>query len=265
MQYIVLLICCIGLNFLISCNNSVDGNYVENNSKKADSLSKALVKKVTGILYQYVSDSLDKSRSYKKIFTDFNKEGKEIQSSTVFNYDSDSSYFKYVNKYNEKGDLVEKTWYNVPRTLPNINISFKEIYSYSNDKLIEAITYNSDGSVRIKKEFVYEQNNLDKERWYNIDGSVRSQQAYIYNDRGNIKEKLYLNSEETIEARLLLDYNEKNMQIKTVLMDNNDNIEYIEEFIYDDSGNKIKLIKYSATGKPIHAIEFSYEYFEDFN
>ena len=118
----------------------------------------------------------------------------DVESVTISEYDLKERFGeevkgdlkdRYIYKFNERGDVIEKARYNSDGSLDE-----KIIYKYdSKGNQIEEAFYTSGGSLDWKYIYKYDSNgNQIEGAHYNSDGSLYRKLIYKYDSKGNIIE-----------------------------------------------------------------------------
>jgi len=156
-----------------------------------------------------------------------------------YNYFSDEELsYKYVYKYDEKGNKTEENIYNSDGELES-----KSIYKYDNrGNKIEENNYSSNG--KLEEKFIYKydnKGNKTEENKYNSIGELEYKSIYKYDSKGNKIEAKSYNSDDTLTYEWTCEYDKKGNKRET--QQNNYNsygkLQYSYFYKYDERGNTI--------------------------
>lgn len=189
---------------------------------------------------------------YIKWVADYDTRGSLLER-TYSGYDGSNNFFQLKNTYDEKGNLVTKSFFDEDGNA----VLHKEGYSGWKS------TYDTRGN-EIKRLYV------------GIDGRPKVINAGVagwkasYDERGKQTEKIYFDTEERITAhsdgnsKLVKKYDPKGNEIATSYLDAYDHLVVVKRLGYakverefDERGNKTKVTFFGADGNPIATSEYN--------
>ncbi len=185
----------------------------------------------------------------------------QIEKGNVF-YDRFSLLFNspFTIIYNEKGNKIEKNYYNSDGSLKS-----KTTYKYDEKgNNIEENIYGSDGSLKSKTTYKYDKkgNNIE-ENTYDSDSRLNFKATYKYNEKGNIIEKNYYDSDGRLNFKATYKYDKKgnNIEYNICYSDGSlDKTTYKYKYEYDKNNNWTQQVTYE-NNKPTQITERIIEYY----
>ena len=243
--------------------------------------------KSTFMIQKTIYEYDEKSHVVSKKYFQDNK----LYSSTNYRYDDKGfkNYFKII--YFNNSDYLEYSW--TYSSTGKILIELRK--NYMSGTLYEtSVNYKYDEKDRIISEVTKDEKNniiMDEITYEYIDdnGSFKntkisngetSTSILIFDSRGNLIENQKLNNEGTISSRRVMEYDDKNNQIKESYDDIEITFEYIYdgelikkistyhskdglcgyiEYTYNDAGDLIKQVDFDASGTQTSEKEFIYK------
>jgi hypothetical protein len=185
-------------------NNIEEERYNEEGKKEGKTFYKYDDKgnEIEGIWYD------EKEEINVKIQTQYKGKNKKLE---WLVYSPDGSFSRNVNKYDDKGNNIERVQYNKNEKF-NLKLSWKydkkgnkleeseydnngilkgkKLYKYDDKgKLIELTDFNKHGNLKIKTVYTYDRLNMVEEVRYGSYGERISKILYKYDDKGNIREQ----------------------------------------------------------------------------
>lgn len=244
--------------------------------------------KSTFMIQKTIYEYDEKSHVVSKKYFQDNK----LYSSTNYRYDDKGfkNYFKII--YFNNSDYLEYSW--TYSSTGKILIELRK--NYMSGTLYEtSVNYKYDEKDRIISEVTKDEKNniiMDEITYEYIDdnGSFKntkisngetSTSILIFDSRGNLIENQKLNNEGTISSRRVMEYDDKNNQIKESYDDIEITFEYIYdgelikkistyhskdglcgyiEYTYNDAGDLIKQVDFDASGTQTSEKEFIYKW-----
>ena len=173
---------------------------------------------------EYTSDG----KTYEKLSYLYDDKGYDT---IIYNEkDSHNLIAKYVHKYDEKGNLIERRHYNPDGSNDNI-------YTYKYDENKNLVEYN----------------------WFKKDGNFGSKDIYKYDTKGNMLEDATYKSDERLEWKITYEYNDSgNCVEENTYKGSKFYIKYLKKF--DDKGNQIEIDLCKEDGTPYRKYYQKYEY-----
>ena len=143
------------------------------------------------------------------------------------------------------------------------NSPFTIIYNEKGNK-IEKNYYNSDGSLKSKTTYKYDKkgNNIE-ENTYDSDSRLNFKATYKYNEKGNIIEKNYYDSDGRLNFKATYKYDKKgnNIEYNICYSDGSlDKTTYKYKYEYDKNNNWTQQVTYE-NNKPTQITERIIEYY----
>jgi hypothetical protein len=168
-----------------------------------------------------------------------NKKGDRIEE---IHYNPDGSLGeKFTFKYDDKGNQIEKSWYN--SKCNNGSLYFKFTYKYDNkENQIEENCYYPDGNLFDKWFYKYnDHGNMIEDSYHNPNGSLIYKDIYMYDDYGNMIEENCYNPD--LCNKVTYNYDDKGNQIERCDYALENSLYYDKKtykYDYDNTGNWIK-------------------------
>ena len=180
----------------------------------------------------------------------------------VYNYkmgkiDLKSKQKGYLNKYDKKGNEIERILYDKNGSITNtysFNVD-KKTFKYDNKgKIIEEVLYSDDGSrIRTKYLYVYDvKGNKIETNIYNSDGSFSQKIKFKYDEKGRNIETLWASNQ-----KKTCKYDDRGDMIET-MTNANGSFWYKHKCKYDAKRNIIELVEYNEDDSII--ISHSYKH-----
>jgi hypothetical protein len=162
----------------------------------------------------------------------------------------------YLYSYDSNNKLIDILGYN-----SDGSISFRLTGSYDiNNNLIEVIEYDSDGSISFRTTNSYDiNNNLIERIGYNSDGSISYRDTYFYDSNNNLIERIEYNPDGSIFYRDTYFYDSNNNLIETIGYDSNGIFLLRWTSSYDSNNNLIEVIGYNSDGSIFDRRTYSYD------
>ncbi len=154
----------------------------------------------------------------------------------------DTKKFKLsYTEYNKQDKIIEDIRYNQDGSIEQMykyryddkGQMIEETLSYSEDETAEKRTFELDDKGLVKKEF----------RPY-LDGSVDTL-VYNYDSENNLIEKTIIDSDNDIDSKEVFEYNNKKLT-KESAYEGTDNLISYNIYKYDEAGNRVETIKWEA-------------------
>mgnify|MGYP006108940457 FL=1 len=226
----------------------------------------------------------DRSGKLIKQFDSFYRGKKKDSSIITYSYDknknittkrmSDSyGFYSYNYSYNEKGDVVRKTYCRDENATNNKNnfklekqyIIVNETYSYArSDSSIQKNVFNNHGSVYQKEYYTYDENSLLVQMVKKLIVShKKAETTYKYNDLMKISEmKIQKDMSKDAFSRFVYEYDELG-NLEVIDEYRNDELKTHKEVIYNKSTLLMKaLIVQDVNSNFITITKFSYAFFD---
>ena len=226
----------------------------------------------------------DRSGKLIKQFDSFYRGKKKDSSIITYSYDknknitikrmSDSyGFYSYNYSYNEKGDVVRKTYCRDENVTNNKNnfklekqyIIVNETYSYArSDSSIQKNVFNNHGSVYQKEYYTYDENSLLVQMVKKLIVShKKAETTYKYNDLMKISEmKIQKDMSKDAFSRFVYEYDELG-NLEVIDEYRNDELKTHKEVIYNKSTLLMKaLIVQDVNSNFITITKFSYVFFD---
>lgn len=208
----------------------------------------------------------------KYSYTEFDKNGNVI---LEVRYNKNGGIEeKYVNNFNELGQLIEEIIYlsddeiaqhktfeynengNVVKAHKHYQDESKDTISYRYDegRLVEKITADSEDEMEAKEELKYDGSRLMSRKVYEYDELVLDE-SYDYDEAGNLIEQTKWTTEEQ-DSKYYNLFNEKGNLIKTLTSSIKDELLAKSEYYYDEEGLLEKIEEETIHGKNITSLEY---------
>ena len=202
----------------------------------------------------------------------------------IENTNSDESYLKYENKYNNQNKLIEKNFYHLDGTLIG-----KRVNKYNNEEIAQTIIYGEDGSLSDKYLYKYNDNTKncetieynnngilickwlhDKNRnlleiyeYSDSDGSLNTRQKYEYDSNGKLNRALVYDIYDKLQKEYSYNENADAIMEKSYSYSYDDDyndvatptIEYTYQYKYDNKKNWIERIAFKSEAEIVISIQ----------
>ncbi len=150
-------------------------------------------------------------------------------------YENGKPWYRDVNWFDEKGNLIEQ----------------KEYVPWDTLNKIETFKYDEKG-------------NLVQKGWLHPDSSVINKYSYTYNDKGDFTNLITYKSDGTVSSKETRKYDDKGNKTQDSCVNNDGSVLYNSRYVFtafDDKGNWIKEIYYD-NNKPFSVTERFIEYYK---
>jgi hypothetical protein len=221
------------------------------------------VKLITEIIKRHYES--DKDYALKEFIT-FDTLGNHMETSTYIEQDQDQLLFKdrYTYKYDNKGNYIEKAWFE-----ENGSLRIKIIFRFDEqDKVIEIAKYDHNNALTDKTGYIYDiPGNVvgyssvfpqsSYKYTYDAPGRCTSQECYSNDSTNCSRKSVFEYTDDTIEEttfgkegllqwKVLSRYNNNEQLIRRTHYSASGNTDFEDSWQYDDFGNLIAYIKKKA-------------------
>jgi len=198
------------------------------------------------------------SSIYSKLFLERKSEFKNGKRNCMIIYENGIIDTRIEYGYNEKGRVVEKTYYD---SIGNLDKKQKYLYD-NNENKIEHIRYNAEGIFEFKESYGYDKNdNLIWEKEYYSEDVLGSKTNLIYKRGLLFKEVTEFVNGENCGAKSITEYDKKGNEIKYISYNSygRKELEFTTKYEYDKNHNWIKKIEtYNVTPAKITIRKIDY-------
>ena len=162
---------------------------------------------------------------------------------------------RIVEKYNNKGLLIEETEYNYSDM-----IAKKFVIEYNNKDLpIKKIYYDSSGRSVDGEVYKYDDKGLLIESMAGGKFINNNKCVYTYNDKGSLIQEIRYNDKEKMVGRASNKYNKKNLLIEEIVYDSNDKLRWKTVRKYNDKDLVIEETEYNSLDEPVRVDIYEYK------
>lgn len=251
--------------------------------KFKNTIMKAKVKKITAIKYEIV-DRKETGKTSKIIEQEFDKNGNLLSVKTFdkealnklvkLSYDNDNNLIEEI-EYDSNGKIAKKTLYNYKegriQSYEVVDLQGKVIesviFKYSEDKKRIISEKLKEGKyLEYSTQYIYK-DDFDKYNPYEVDifsedGNLQQKMENQYDVNQRLLDRLFYDKNGKVTSSLRFSYDKNGNNTKIAYLDNNQNVQYYDEFKFNEKNLCIEIKRYINPERILTKIVNKYEFYD---